>query len=216
MLYTVIAGCVLLAAALLILFAGRTLLKGHWVLGWVRGMFGLCLALSAVLLVFVALDFYSYHQLGKEETIASIGFSRIDQQRYKVSLVDSNGVEQYYELAGDLWQLDARILKWNKTLAGIGMRPGYRLDRLSGRYYALEKEKNAERTVYSLAQDNQIDVWQWLQDYSSSGSIVDASYGSATYLPMEDGALFTVSLTNSGLIARPLNDRAKAAVANWQ
>jgi hypothetical protein len=33
---------------------------------------------------------------------------------------------------------------------------------------------------------------------------------------MEDGALFSVVLSNSGLLARPLNERARVAVNRWE
>jgi hypothetical protein len=32
---------------------------------------------------------------------------------------------------------------------------------------------------------------------------------------MRDGAQYTVAITNSGLIARPLNDAAVEAIADW-
>ena len=44
---------------------------------------------------------------------------------------------------------------------------------------------------------------------------VDAYFGTATYLPMADGARFEVSLTRTALIARPLNDAAREAVGEW-
>ena len=47
-------------------------------------------------------------------------------------------------------------------------------------------------------------------------SIVDATYGSATFLPMADGAIFSVSMGSSGLVARPLNDRADLALKEWE
>ena len=99
----------------------------------------------------------------------------------------------------------------------LRLAPGYRLDRLSGRYYSLEEENSSPRTIYSLTSSSGvIDVWQWLHEYGLAWNIIDASYGSATYLPMEDGALFSVSLSANGLIARPLNDRAQAAVDRWK
>ena len=45
---------------------------------------------------------------------------------------------------------------------------------------------------------------------------VDAEYGSATFLPMADGALFTVKLSSTGLVARPENDRATIAIQDWE
>jgi hypothetical protein len=217
MAYTVMAGFFIFLALFVALVAGKLLFKGSWILGWFRGMVGLALLSTAVILALSAFDVYSYSQISKEKTIATISFTKINPQQYNVSLVDNSGVEKTYQLNGDLWQLDARIIKWNKSLSSLGLSAGFRLDRLSGRYYSLEKEKTAERSVYELGNTRStIDVWKWFREYGQGLSIVDASYGSATYVPMEDGALFSVNLTSSGLLSRPLNDRAKAAVIAWQ
>ena len=217
MAYTLLAGLIIVIAFVVVLLAGRLLFKGSWVLGWLRGMCGMVLVVASVLLALSAFDFYSYKQLSKEQTVASISFTKLEDQRYQVSLVDSSGLEQVYELNGDLWQLDARIIKWNQTLAGMGLSPGYRLDRLSGRYLSLEKEHSEPRTVYQLGiNKNVLDIWAWLHSHGQASQVVDASYGSATYLPMADGALFNVSLSGTGLLSRPLNERAKTAVDGWQ
>jgi hypothetical protein len=217
MVYSVLAGLLIVLAFFIILVAGRVLFKGSWFLGWLKGMSGIILALMAVTLVLVALDFHSYKQMNNEQSIANLSFSKIAPQRYQVSLVDSAGLEQVRELKGDLWQLDARIMKWNNIMSGLGLATGYRLDRLSGRYYSLEKEQSEERTVFELGgSQSALDLWSWLREYGNRLGIIDASYGSATYLPMEDGALFTVTLSPTGLLARPLNSRAKAAVDSWK
>lgn len=217
MVYTALVGVIIVLALVIVLGAGRLLLKGRWIFGWIRGMSGLLLLLLAVVLVFGALDLYSYKQLSREETVATLSFTREQPQHYKVSLVTSAGHEQQFELYGDLWQLDARLLKWNKTLTGLGLSPGYRLDRLSGRYYSLEQEKSDQRSVYELGDSkSMVDIWHWIREYGGGVAPVDASYGSATYLPMADGALFAVNLSGTGLLARPLNDRAKEAVERWQ
>ncbi|MEE8057286.1 MAG: hypothetical protein V3T17_05555 [Pseudomonadales bacterium] len=218
MAYTALAGVILVLGIFIVLAAGRLLFKGSWFLGWLRGMTGILLLAVAVLLTLSAFDLYSYQQLTKEQTIATLNFTKTAPQRFQVSVVDSrSGNEQVHELSGDLWQLDARIIKWNKILAGIGLSTGYRLDRLSGRYYSLEKEHSEPHTVYQLGDTNSLlDIWSWLREYGQVVAIVDASYGSATYLPMQHGALFSVNLSTTGLLARPLNDPAKTAVENWQ
>ncbi|MFT5691839.1 MAG: hypothetical protein ACI92E_001169 [Oceanicoccus sp.] len=216
MLFTVITGLTVAVALAVLLLAGKLLVNSRWFLGWLRGMLGLCLILGAIGISFGAADIYTYRQLSKEQVVASIGFHIIGPQQYRVSLVDHEGKEQIHELNGDLWQLDARVLRWGKSLSTIGFATGYRLDRLSGRFYSLEKEKSSKRTVYELGGGNtSFDVWRLLKDYVQSTSIVNASYGSATYLPMTDGALYSVSLSNTGLLARPLNGAAKTAVAEW-
>ena len=197
--------------------ACKLLLKPTWILGWLRGCTGLLFVILAILLSLAALDFYSYKQLDKTESIANVNFIKIAPQQYRASLVTNDGEELTYELNGDLWQLDARIFKWSPALAKMGLLPGYRLDRLSGRYVSLEEEKTLPRSVYALYNsDTAIDVWNILQDYKGSFSLVQAQYGSATYMPMTDGALFTVRLTANGLSAIPLNERAQSAVSEWE
>lgn len=217
MVYTALAGIVVVVGIFVFLAAGRLLFGGRWVQGWLRGMLGITLLAGAAILALSAFDFYSYQPFSKEQAIANLSFNKISSQHFQVSVVDSSGVEQVHELSGDLWQLDARVIKWNDKLVRLGLAAGYRIDRLSGRYYSLEQERSAPRTVYQLANSKSaLDVWSLLREYGRGLAIVDASYGSATYLPMADGALFSVSLSNTGLLARPLNDRAKLAIENWQ
>jgi len=45
---------------------------------------------------------------------------------------------------------------------------------------------------------------------------IDATYGTATYLPMADRARYGVWLTPSGLIGRPANQQARTAVNRWR
>lgn len=217
MVYTSLAGILIAVAFVIIVLAGRLLFRGSWFLGWLKGMTGVLLVAVAFFLTTAAIDFYSYNNLKSEQAIATLGFTREGSQQYKVSLVEPDGIEHFYELKGDLWQLDARILKWNNTMAGLGLSTGYRLDRLSGRYYSLEDESEAERSLHQLNPGSkQLDIWQLLHSSAYSLGFLDANYGSATYLPMADGALFAVSLSNTGLLARPLNDSARDAVKSWQ
>ena len=66
-----------------------------------------------------------------------------------------------------------------------------------------------ERTVYALSENPGVDLWTLSIEYPRWLPFVDAVYGSATYLPMADGARYEVSITQSGLIARPLNEQRR-------
>jgi|SRR5690554_5373402 len=216
MVYSAIAVVAALCCLLVAYSAAKLLFKDTWFLGWLRGMFGLALLCLALLFAFIALDIVSYRQIQKEHTVATLSFKQLGNARFSVTLADEQGNEQEYNIAGDQWQLDARIIKWTGVVANWGVKPGYRLDRLGGRYYSLEQERSAPRTVYSLNESRYgIDVWRWLRDGRDSLPIVDAVYGSATYLPMADGALFEVSLSGTGLVTRALNDAARDAVGAW-
>lgn len=223
MAYTIIAALIVASAFVLAVIAWRMLFKRHWFMAWVRGMLGFCLIALAATLSLAALDVYSYQQLNGEQAIAKLRFEYNSPHSFDVSIETPVGEPQRYPLNGDLWQLDVKVLTWNTRLAALGLQPGYRLDQLSGRYYSLEDEHSKAGTVYDLGRAAnplilglELDVWSWLQQDGRLLAIIDAGYGTASYLPMKDGAEFTISLAASGLVVRPLNEAAKAAVSQWQ
>src|ERR1035437_3043110 len=74
----------------------------------------------------------------------------------------------------------------------------------------------APRTVHVLNEPARIDAWELARRYREYVPWVDALSGSATFLPMADGALYQVSVSQSGLVARPLNQAGREAVAGWR
>jgi hypothetical protein len=214
--YTLLSVVILLFALLSTYGAYKLLLRSHWFLKWLRGTSGLLLILIIFLLSVIALDVFSYQRLVEEKNIATIRFKQQNPQQYIATLVTENNTRQY-ELYGDQWQLDSRIIKWSNTLARFGMETGYRLDRLSGRYLSLDDERNKPRKLYALEESSLgVDTWMWLNQYDELITFVDARYGSAVFLPMVNDGFYQISLTNSGLIARPLNQAARDAMVLWQ
>lgn len=217
MFFNILAGVIIFIGLLALYSALRMLVRKGWMLSWMRGMFGLLLLGVSILLALVAVDLLSYQQLVREKPIGTISFVKIAPKTYTATLllVDDSR-EQEFELKGDQWQLDARIIRWKGLFTSLGAKPGYRLDRLSGRYYSLMDERSAERTVYSLDSSGYaFDFWEWVQEHGQYMPWADAVYGSATFVPMVDGALYEVTLTSSGLAARPLNDVARSALNQW-
>lgn len=190
----------------------------NWVLGWVKGTIGLLFVGLAIMSVLVALDMTSYKKLMVEQPLATLTFTKEDEQKYsvEVSMVLENSTETY-ELNGDQWQMDARIVRWKGILVTLGAQSGFRLDRLSGRYYSLADERRKKRTVYELkSSEYGVDFWSFLYEQGEIVPFVEAIYGSAAYLPMADQAIFQVSLSRNGLTAKPINDPAKIAVDSWK
>jgi hypothetical protein len=217
MVFLSVAILVALVAVGLLFFGLRLLFGRHWLLGWLRGMLGIAFTALAAALALAAWDLHSYRQVQTEQPIATLAFSKLEPKRFSVVVGDQNGDERRLELSGDMWQLDVRLLKWADALARLGLKPGYRLDRLSGRYLSLEDEQQLPRTVLALTEHQPaVDAWHWLHQLDRYLPVIDAQYGSATYMPMIDGALFSVGMGSSGLVARPLNDRAKLAIEQWQ
>lgn len=217
MMYSAVAIGLAILALVVALFGLRLLFNRHWLLGWLRGTIGLTVLVLAVLVGLGAWDLRNYQQILSEQPVATLNFNKLDTQRYSVSLTYPDTRTQAAQLDGDLWQLDVRMLKWSPGLTRLGFKPGYRLDRLSGRYIALEDEHNKPRSVVDLMEKKPLlDAWYWLRQVSQRFVLLDAQYGSAAYLPMADGAMFAVTIGPSGLVAKPLNDRARLAIERWE
>lgn len=215
MLYTILSASLAVLAVLLIFVALKILFGRPWFLAWLRGTASLIAIIFSLMIVAFAWDFLSYNVIAQDKTVATVSIIETGKQEYQldVTLPDGEGVS--YKLKGDLWQLDARIINWAGLMNMLGLEPGYRLDRLSGRYISLEQERNAERTVYSIKNSYSIiDIWSVINE-NSWIPWISARYGSATYLPMKDGALYAVILTQQGLISRPLNEPADKAINTW-
>jgi hypothetical protein len=204
-------------ALLLLVIAMRLLFKGGMLAAVMRAVLGLAILAASALSFFTAYDLMSYRPLFEEQAVVTLQFQKLATQRFRVVLVDSESRQYDYYLDGDQWQLDARLLRWRPALAKVGFEPLYRLERLSGRYADLHQQLREPQTAHQLGvPPTSFDSWAlikqlpWLRDW------VDAQYGSATFLPMADGAVYEVKLAYGGMLARPVNDQARAAVNGWQ
>jgi hypothetical protein len=127
------------------------------------------------------------------------------------------GRERTLTLEGDLWQLDARILQWKGLAALIGLQPGYRLEKLSGRFLSIEQQSLAQHTRVELARSPYgIDLWRWLRLGQRDLFVFDPQARRVTYLPLADEAVFRINLTPAGLLAEPVNPAAQQALKDWQ
>ena len=184
-------------------------------LGSLEGLVGLLLLAIAALMAAISINLYTYDRLTHESTIAEVSFKEIRPQHFGAHVLFKNNTK-ILDLRGDEWQIDARVLKWRGMAVLIGFDTLYRLDRLSGRYWDLSQERTGPRTVHSLSEEPGLDLWMIAKRYARWIPWVDAVYGSATYMPMVDGAHYTVSVSSSGLLARPGNDIAHKAVGEWR
>ncbi len=204
-------------ALLLLVMAIRTLFKRTRFWWLLRTLSAGLLLTVALLLGLVSWDMKNYQTLLEDKPLASLSFEKVGEQAYIATLnYVKGGVTKEFYLRGDQWQIDARILRWKGMMNRLGSKPGYRMDRLSGRYFHVDDERTRERTVYSLIeQEYGLDFWALAHQSKRDLPIVEASYGSAAFLPMADGALFEVALSGSGLVAKPVNSIAKKATQQW-
>lgn len=200
--------------ALLFVLACQRLFRGRWIAAGATLLTSVVLLALAALTFVVAVNLHSYARLTYEQPVAQIVFEARGPQHYRATLTRiPSGEMQMLALAGDEWQLDARVLKWKGWANLVGLDAQYRLERVSGRYRDIEQEHRDPRTVYGLAENPGADLWALATQYPRWLPFLDAVYGSATYLSMADGARYEIALTQSGLIARPVNQAAETITA---
>lgn len=206
----------IVAGGILVLLALRLILKRHMLREFLAFAVALVMLTLGSLTLLAGFDLIGYSKLLEEAPVATVRFDRVGERRYRATLVDGNGEAHQSILAGDQWQLDVRIIRWHDRIAGLGVKPQYRLDRLSGRYSSSRDEVNGPRSVYDFNDSRYgIDTWQLARKVPALKALVDTQYGSGTFLPMVDAGIFRVTINSAGLVARPDNDRARQAVSDW-
>lgn len=162
----------------------------------------LSLSLAATL-VLVGVGMVGFRALTSEQTAALVAVERTAPQRFTARFTFPDGAERSFELAGDELYVDARILKWHSAASLLGLRTAYQLDRVAGRYTSLDDEQTEPRTVYALAGDAPVDLFGLARRYPFLQPLVDAEYGSATFVPVAEGGRYQVRVSASGLLVRP-------------
>jgi len=159
------------------------------------------LAAGAVLAL-LALGIEGMKALTKEEAAARIKVVPTGLQRYDATVTFPDGRVQTYDLAGDDIYIDGHIVKWTALANMLGLHTSYRLDRIAGRYRAIEQETTARRTVYSIGAPAMVDLVALgrrlpLRDF------FDAEYGSASYVPVSEPRELDLMVSTTGLLLRP-------------
>jgi hypothetical protein len=209
-----IAVCALLGL-LFFIAAVRRMRTRRLLGGMAHGAAAVIFLLAAACAILLGTTLRSYQRLSFEQPAGELQFARVGDREFNATLTYPDGERANFALHGDEWQVDARVLKWHAFANLVGFDAAYRLERISGRYTRVEDERTLSRTVYALNSPRRIDPWELVHRYRSWVPWVDALYGSATFLPMADGALYEIKVSQSGLIARPLNQAAREAIGSW-
>lgn len=199
----------------LLLGGFKRLFKLRLVSGSGRMLAGLTLVFAAAFVAALLLDLRTYLALTAEQPVATISFSALGPQHFEAQLREADGHLIETDLHGDQWQLDARVIAWKGYATLLGMRPLYRLDRLSGRYANIGQELHDTHSAVALGPSTGLDAWSLLHRHRGWMPWIEAGYGSGVFLPMADGARYEVSLSRTGLLAKPVNLAAAQAVEKW-
>jgi len=171
--------------------------------------FGLLLLVTGLLLGTIGVATQGYRALTREEISVMVTTAPNGAQQFTAQFQFPNGRELSYNLAGDELYIDAHILKWKPIANFFGIHTTYELDRVAGRYVLLEDEQQKRRTVFSLAKNKPLDMFRLRRSYQWLRPLVDAEYGSATFITADKPAKFEVRVSTTGLLIRRLSDHGK-------
>ncbi len=160
--------------------------------------------LVLLVLAFLTLgNLYTYKRLTLEKPIAQLTFSQINNQEFDATLRLGNSCEEnIYKIYGDEWRIDSQFLKWKSWATLFGLDAMYRLDRLSGRYANISDENSKLHIAHELKTNSTLDLSKLAEQYDNRFPPVDTVYGSSAYEKMLPDVLYTVFLTQSGILIR--------------
>ncbi len=189
-------------ALILLGAAVRTFRARRWVGAASGTTVGLLFASLGALSGTLSLSTQGYRALTSEELAATITTVPTGPRAFQAYVEFPDGRDTTLAVSGDQVLVDARILKWRSVGNLIGLRTQYELERLTGRYVGIDDERTAPRTVHSLGPDRPLDLYDLLERYSLLGLLVDAEYGSATFVDVTEPARFEVRVSTTGLLIR--------------
>jgi hypothetical protein len=170
-----------------------------------RTLAGLLLLSFGAFVGTIAIGIQGYRALTREDVAARLSVRPVGPQRFAATVRFPDGREATYDLAGDEIYVDAHILKWKPFANVLGLHTAYELDRVEGRYHAIEQERSGVRTVHSLGQEKLLDLFRLRQRYPFLATLVDAEYGSATFTTVTLPTDLELRVSTTGLLMRDAN-----------
>jgi hypothetical protein len=175
----------------------KFLLRAFWI------VLALLVLTTGALVGTVLLGVQGYRALTREDVAARISVKPIAPQRFAATMRFADGKQTQFELAGDEIYVDARILKWKPVANLVGLHTAYELDRISGRYRAIDDEQKKPRTVHELGRSKAVDLFEIRRRFNFLGDVFDAEYGSGTFVPVNAPAELELRISTTGLLIRP-------------
>jgi hypothetical protein len=212
----IVIGAFLVLGLTLAWMGFRRMFNRRLLAGGTNLVIGLLLLAITLAAIGAIANLYTYLKLTSEELVGTIEFQKYANQEYITKLTRADGDIKRYTIFGDECQLDARILKWKGSANLLGFNTLYRLERVSGRYSNTDQAKNSPRSAHSLTEHAGLEIWEIIHRFDDWLPWVDAFYGNAVYVPMQDGAQYMVTVSITGLVARAQNNEARKAIQNWK
>lgn len=215
-----IPGFIGLVGAFMVFGGLGRLFKAQFVSGAFRFLFGGFVVAGAAMIGLVGLNLQTYARLTHEQLAAEIELKQTAPSQFDAIVRKANDKgelkeAQTFPVAGDKVRLEGRVWKLKPWANVIGEDSFYRFERIQGRWDDPAKENATPSTASDeLADDVGVDVFE-LPLGNFSPFQLDTTFGSGVYMPMVDGAIYSVSMTQSAFIARGKNEIAVNALNTW-
>lgn len=185
-------------------------IKKRRMLGAVRNFtFAFLMLVLALLFATISLSTQGYSALTNEELAARVVIEPVGDQNFIAHFQFPDNSKESYNISGDELYIDAHILKWKSIANLFGLQTLYELDRIAGRYVSIEDEKEKPRTLYSLAGEKTVDIFKLRMKYEFLSFLLDAGYGSATFINVSKASRFKILVSTTGLLFRIDNDNIR-------
>jgi hypothetical protein len=217
--YWVIAPlAVAMLAALLLVLALFHAVRGRFRHGGLHAGGGIVLGLVALCAGLIVLSTQTYARLTTERPVAEVTIAALHPalQTYRVTVrrLDGTDLVTSCDVQGDEWLMSAAVQKWRPWMNILGLDSTYTLDQVANKYFSAARGNGRRITTCDL--EGSPPAWlprgltEWLMDQAEASQ---RHFGSAVYMPLTDGAIYRVIMTQSGLNADAVNPIAKSAVA---
>jgi hypothetical protein len=163
----------------------------------------------AVLAATLGVATQGYRALTREEVAAVITTKPTGPDRFLVTFAFPDGRRENYEITGNGLYVDAHIVKWHPWANVLGLHTAYQLDRVGGRYDRLEDELRKPRTIFALSPAKPVDLFQVARSLAFLGPVVDAEYGSATFISAREPRQLELRVSTTGLLFRSVERDAR-------
>jgi hypothetical protein len=167
---------------------------------------------GAMFLWSVMASLETYEPAIRRQPVAELYFEQTGPRTCRATLTRlPAGRVQVFEMTGDQWRLEARTLEWRGRAAKLGLRPVYRLERLSARYARPVTVEEPPASSYALGSNDGDDVWAKASTRSGWMRHAQAGHAYGPWQPLANGYRFTVWLDGKTLRAEPANEAAASS-----
>jgi hypothetical protein len=210
--------------------------------GLFRTLFGGLTLAGAAIIGLIGLNLQTYARLTHERLAAEITLKQTGQNQFTASVrkaVNDKGdlgAPKEFAVTGDQVRIEGPVWKMKPWANIMGADSFYRLDRVQGRWSNPEAENANKATAHSLdggsttgldalkiaeavgnGAETVANLTRGKDDKIAAGSFnpvtLDTNFGSGVYMPMADGAVYDVMITQAAFIVRGKNDVALGALS---